>query len=34
MTLEELSREEDNDMLNITGRFLLKYAKYREVLMK
>ena len=34
MTLEKLSREEDNDILNITGRFLLKYAKYREVLMK
>ena len=34
MTLEELSREEDNDILNITGIFLLKYAKYREFLMK
>ena len=34
MTLEKLSREEDNDILNITGRFLLKYAKYREVLIK
>ena len=34
MTLEKLSREEGNDMLNTTGRFLLKYAKYREFLMK
>ena len=34
MTLEKLSREEDNDILNTTGRFLLKYAKYREFLMK
>ena len=34
MTLVKLSREEDNDILNITGRFLVKYAKYREVLMK
>ena len=34
MTLEKLSREEDNDVLNTTGRFLLKYAKYREFLMK
>ena len=35
MTLEKLSRGEDN-MLNITGRFLLKYAiaTYREVFMK
>ena len=31
MTLEKLSRVEDNDILNITGRCLLKYAKYREV---
>ena len=34
MTLEKLSREEDNDILNTTDRFLLKYAKYREILMK
>ena len=34
MTLEKLSREEDNDILSITGGFLLKYAKYGEVLMK
>ena len=34
MTLEKLSREEDNDILNTTGRLLLKYAKYREFLMK
>ena len=34
MTLEKLSREEDTDILNTTGRFLLKYAKYREFLMK
>ena len=34
VTLEKLSREKDNDILNITGRFLLIYAKYREVLMK
>ena len=34
MTLGKLSREKDNDILNMTGRFLLKYVKYREVLMK
>ena len=34
MTLEKLSREEDHDILNITGKFLLKYVNYREVLMK
>ena len=34
MTSEKLSREEDNYTLNITGRFLLKYAKCREILMK
>ena len=34
MTLEKLSRKEDNDILNTTGRFLLKNAKYREFLMK
>ena len=34
MTLEKLSKEENNDILNTTGRFLLKYAKYREFLMK
>ena len=34
MTLEKLSREEDYHILNITGRFLLKCAKCREVLTK
>ena len=34
MTLEKLSREEDNDILNTAGIFLLKYAKYREFLTK
>ena len=33
MTLEKLSREEDIDILNTNGRFLLKYAEYREFLM-
>ena len=34
MNLEKLIGEEDNDILTVTGRILLKYAKYREVLMK
>ena len=34
MTLEKLSREEDNDILNTTDTFLLKHTKYGEFLMK
>ena len=33
MTFKKLSREEENDILNITGRLLLKNAKYRDVLL-
>ena len=34
MAPEKLNREEDIDILNFTDRFLLKYVKYREVIMK